>query len=125
MGKPGTLIAHVDLDAFFASVEQRDNPDYRGKPLIVGALPGKRGVVAACSYEARKFGIHSAMPINEAHRRCPEGIYMRPAMNKYVAESRRIMQTLEDLVPAFEKASVDEAYLEDAVKIFFEGVLPR
>jgi DNA polymerase-4 len=106
------LIAHVDLDAFFASVEQRDNPAYRGKPLVVGALPGGRGVVAACSYEAREFGIHSAMPISEAYRRCPDGIYVRPQMHKYVEESRRIMALLDDLTPAVEKASVDEAYLD-------------
>lgn len=109
---PEPLIAHVDLDAFFASVEQRDNPDYRGKPLIVGALPGGRGVVAACSYEARVFGIHSAMPISQAYRACPDGIYVRPTMSKYTDESRRIMQVLDDLVPAVEKASVDEAYLD-------------
>ena len=66
------------MDAFFTSVEQRDNPDFRGKPVIVGAAPGMRGVVAAASYEARKFGIHSAMPINEAYRRCPNGIFVRP-----------------------------------------------
>lgn len=106
------LIAHVDLDAFFASVEQRDNPAYRGKPLIVGALPGKRGVVAACSYKARAFGIHSAMPISKAYRLCPAGIYVQPGIGKYSAESRRIMQLLEDLLPAVEKASIDEAYLD-------------
>ncbi len=106
------LIAHVDLDAFFASVEQRDNPAYRGKPLIVGALPGGRGVVAACSYEAREFGIHSAMPIGKAYRLCPDGIYVRPQIAKYVTESRRIMQLLDALFPVVEKASVDEAYLD-------------
>jgi len=112
MTTPDSLIAHVDLDAFFASVEQRDNPEHQGKPLIVGALPGKRGVVAACSYEARVFGIHSAMPISEAYRRCPDGVYVRPDITKYRDESRRIMNLLDDLSPAVEKASIDEAYLD-------------
>lgn len=108
----GALIAHVDLDAFFASCEQRDNPEYRGKPLIVGALPGGRGVVAACSYEARVFGIHSAMPISQAYQRCPDGIYVRPTMSKYAAESKKIMNLLDDITPVVEKASIDEAYLD-------------
>ena len=112
MPPPEPLIAHIDLDAFFASVEQRDNPAYRGKPLIVGALPGKRGVVAACSYEARAFGIHSAMPISKAYRLCPNGIYVQPGIARYSAESRRIMHLLEELIPAVEKASIDEAYLD-------------
>lgn len=112
MPTPEALIAHVDLDAFFASVEQRDNPAYRGKPLIVGALPGQRGVVAACSYEARAFGVHSAMPISKAYRLCPQAIYVRPVIDKYSAESRQVMQLLEDMVPAVEKASIDEAYLD-------------
>ncbi len=74
-------ILHVDMDAFFAAVEQRDHPEYRGKPLIVGADPKNglgRGIVSTCSYEARKFGIHSAQPISEAWRRCPQGIYVAP-----------------------------------------------
>ena len=107
-----SLIAHVDLDAFFASCEQRDNPEYRGKPLIVGALPGGRGVVAACSYEAREFGLHSAMPISQAYKRCPDGIYVRPDMRKYREESRRIMGLLDSITPIVEKASIDEAYLD-------------
>jgi DNA polymerase-4 len=107
-----TIIAHVDLDAFFASVEQRDNPEYRLRPVIVGALPGKRGVVAACSYEARVFGIHSAMPIAQAYKRCPDAVYLRPGMGKYSAESKRIMAVLETITPALEKASIDEAYLD-------------
>ncbi len=106
------LIAHVDLDAFFASCEQRDHPEYLGKPLIVGALPGGRGVVAACSYEAREFGLHSAMPISQAYKRCPDGIYVRPDIKKYRAESKMIMRVLEDISPVVEKASIDEAYLE-------------
>ncbi len=65
------LILHVDMDAFFAAIEQRDNPELCGKPVIIGALPGNRGVVSTCSYEARKFGVHSAMPVSQAHKRCP------------------------------------------------------
>jgi DNA polymerase-4 len=106
------LIAHVDLDAFFASVEQRDQPDYRGKPVVVGALPGNRGVVAAASYEARKYGIHSAMPISEASRRCPDAVYLRPDMNKYATASKQIFAALTAITPAIEKASIDEAYLD-------------
>ena len=107
-----TWIAHVDLDAFFASCEQRDHPEYHDRPVIVGALPGNRGVVAACSYEARRFGIHSAMPIAHAFRRCPDGTYLRPNMKKYQQISRQIMQALEEITPVIEKASIDEAYLD-------------
>ncbi len=103
---------HVDLDAFYASVEQRDNPAYRGRPVVVGALPGNRGVVAACSYEARAFGIHSAMPISEAYRRCPDAVYVRPRMREYVAESNRIMDTLREFSPVVRQISVDEAFLD-------------
>ncbi len=77
---PTRWIMHLDMDAFYAAVEQRDNPALRGVPVVVGAQPGGRGVVATCSYEARRFGIHSAMPIQEAHRRCPHAVYLRPRM---------------------------------------------
>ena len=80
------IIIHVDMDAFFASVEIRDNPALRGKPLIIGSLPGERGVVATCSYEARKYGVHSAMNIKEAYRLCPNGIYMHPNMTEIKEE---------------------------------------
>ena len=102
----------MDLDAFFASCEQRDQPEYTGRPVIVGALPGHRGVVAAASYEARKFGIHSAMPISEAYRRCPDGVYLRPDIDKYRRASRQAFQTLEAITPTVEAASIDEAYLD-------------
>jgi DNA polymerase-4 len=105
-------IAHVDLDAFFASCEQRDHPEYRGRPVVVGAMPGNRGVVAACSYEARTFGIHSAMPIAEAHRRCPEAVYLRPDMEKYRLASQQVFTILDGITPVVEKASIDEAYLD-------------
>src|SRR3954454_8159684 len=88
-------ILHVDMDAFYASVEQLDNPAYKGKPVIVGADPkaGKgRGVVAACSYEARKFGVHSALPISRAWKLCPQGVYVRPHMKRYAEVSRNVME---------------------------------
>jgi DNA polymerase-4 len=105
-------IAHMDLDAFFTSCEQRDNPEYRGRPVVVGALPGNRGVVAAASYESRVFGIHSAMPIAEAYRRCPDAVYVKPDMEKYRQASRLVFKILGDITPVVEKASVDEAYLD-------------
>jgi DNA polymerase-4 len=105
-------IAHVDLDAFFTSCEQRDAPEHRGRPVIVGAMPGNRGVVAAASYEAREFGVHSAMPISEAYRRCPQGVYLRPDMQKYSDASRRVFEVLKTVTPVVERASIDEAYLD-------------
>ena len=94
---PYRWIAHMDLDAFFASCEQRDQPEYRGRPVVVGALPGHRGVVAAASYEARRYGIHSAMPIAEAYRRCPDAVYLRPDMAKYKLASRQVFGVLAGL----------------------------
>ncbi|MCP3971324.1 MAG: hypothetical protein GY717_13595, partial [Rhodobacteraceae bacterium] len=87
-------VGHADLDAFYASVEQRDRPEYRHRPVVVGALPGHRGVVAAANYRARAFGIHSAMPISEAYRRCPDAVFLRPDMAKYTRVSREIFQLL-------------------------------
>jgi DNA polymerase-4 len=105
-------IMHVDMDAFFAAIEQRDDPALRGRPVVVGAKPGGRGVVATCSYEARKFGVHSTMPINEAHRRCPTAVYLRPDMERYVAESRTIMDVLGSISPVVEPVSIDEAFVD-------------
>lgn len=105
-------ILHCDLDAFYASVEQRDNPSLQGKPVIIGALPGNRGVVATCSYEARKYGVHSAMPISEAYRLCPEAIFIKPDLSKYLAVSRQVFSILESFTPLIEKISVDEAFLD-------------
>jgi DNA polymerase-4 len=105
-------IAHMDLDAFYASCEQLDHPEYRGRPVVVGALPGHRGVVAAASYAARKFGIHSAMPISEAWRRCPDAVYLPVDMDKYRRISRQVFQVLATLTPVVEAASIDEAYLD-------------
>lgn len=102
---------HLDLDAFFASVEQADNPEYKGKALVVGALPGHRGVVATCSYEARKFGLHSAMPISQAFRKCPQAIYIRPRFERYQEISKQIMNLLASYSPEFLQVSIDEAYL--------------
>jgi len=100
------------MDAFYASVEQRDAPDLRGMPVIVGASPDRRGVVCAASYEARKFGVHSAMPSRTAHRLCPDGIFIRPRMEAYRRESREIMACLSQFGGAVEQVSVDEAYLD-------------
>ena len=105
-------IAHVDLDAFFTSCEQRDHPEYRGRPVVVGTLPGRRGVVAAASYEVREFGVYSAMPISEAFRRCPDAVYLRPDMEKYRRISKQILGVLESVTPLVEAASIDEAYLD-------------
>jgi nucleotidyltransferase/DNA polymerase involved in DNA repair len=108
-------ILHVDMDAFFAAVEQRDHPEYRGKPVIVGSDPknGKgRGIVATCSYEARKFGVHSAQPISQAWRCCPQGVYVRPDMSKYAHVSSRIMSILLQFTDLVEQVSIDEAFLD-------------
>ena len=102
----------MDLDAFFTSCEQREHPEYQGRPVVVGALPGHRGVVAAASYEARKFGIRSAMPISEASRRCPDAVFLRPDMEKYRRVSQQVFQILETISPTVEAASIDEAYLD-------------
>jgi len=102
----------MDLDAFFASCEQLEHPGYRGLPVVVGARPGHRGVVAAASYEARRFGIHSAMPIAEAFRRCPDAVYLRPDLEKYRRYSEQVFQILETITPVVEAASIDEAYLD-------------
>ena len=105
-------IAHVDMDAFYASVEQRDRPDLRGLPVIVGADPRGRGVVAAASYEARVFGVRSAMPISRAARLCPHGVYLPVDMDRYQDASRQVMGILSDFSPLLEPISVDEAFLD-------------
>ena len=106
------VIFHLDMDAFYASVEQRDNPSLKGKPVIVGSPPTQRGVVCAASYEARKFGVRSAMPSVTAGRLCPSGIFIRPNMEKYRAESRIIMGMIAQTGADIEQMSVDEAYLD-------------
>ena len=104
-------IAHFDLDAFFVSVECLKNSRLKGKPLLVGGS-GDRGVVAACSYEARKFGIHSAMPMKLARRLCPEAIVIRGDMESYSKYSRLVTEIMQENVPLFEKASIDEFYID-------------
>src|SRR5437773_4559378 len=99
-------ILHCDMDAFYASVEQRDNPDLRGRPVIVGAGPRERGVVAACSYEARKFGVHSAMPSRTAYKLCPQGMFVRPRMARYSEVSKQIMTILETFTPLIQPLSI-------------------
>jgi DNA polymerase IV len=106
------VIFHIDMDAFYASVEQRDHPEYRGKPVIVGSPPTQRGVVCAASYEARQFKVRSAMPSRTAGKLCPHGIFVRPRMEAYRTESAAIMEILRNVTPTIEKVSVDEAYLD-------------
>ncbi|MDD5079571.1 MAG: DNA polymerase IV [Candidatus Omnitrophica bacterium] len=122
MNKP-RYIVHIDMDAFFASVEQRDNPQYRLKPVIIGADPGSgkgRGVVSTCSYEARKFGVHSAMPISTAYRLCPKAVYLRPDMEKYSRVSDEIFTIIYDFTPVIQRVSIDEAFLDisDSYQLF-------
>jgi DNA polymerase-4 len=107
------MILHIDMDAFYAAVEQLDDPALRGRCVIVGGTSG-RGVVATASYEARRFGVRSAMPIFEARRRCPQAVFLRPRMERYRAVSRRIMTLLERFTPLIEPVSIDEAYLDVA-----------
>ncbi len=108
-------IAHADMDAFFAAVEQRDNPSYRGKPVVVGSDPKKgrgRGVVSTCSYEARAYGIHSAMPISLAWRKCPNAVFLPVEMERYCAESRAVYKIFYSFTPDIEPIGIDEAFLD-------------
>ncbi len=105
-------IIHIDMDAFFAQVEQRNNPALRGKPVIVGGDPRSRGVVSTCSYEARKFGVHSAMPTSHAYRLCPQGIFVRGNMEAYVEVSQQIREIFLQYSSLVEPLSLDEAYID-------------
>ncbi|NOX88165.1 MAG: DNA polymerase IV [Calditrichaeota bacterium] len=121
------IILHVDMDAFFAAVEQREHPELKGKPVIVGADPkgGRgRGVVSTCSYEARKFGVHSAMPISQAYRLCPRGIYVRPNGKLYQQVSGEIFEIFYEFTDLVEPVSIDEAFLDvtGSVRLFGDGV---
>ena len=122
--RPAHHILHADLDAFYASVEQMDNPQYRGKPVMVGGSPQSRGVVAAASYEARKYGIHSAMPTVTAIRRCPHGIVVKPRFDRYRQISDQVMAIFHDLTDLVEPLSMDEAYL-DVTHVVEAGQEPR
>ena len=109
------FILHCDLDCFFAAVEERDNPIYIGKPIVIGADPkeGKgRGVVSTCNYEARRFGLHSAMPISQAYKRCPHGIYLHPNFEKYHKASKEVMEIVNSYSDMFQQVSIDEAYID-------------
>jgi DNA polymerase-4 len=106
------MVFHVDMDAFYASVEQLENPALRGKPVIVGGVDSMRGVVSSASYEARAFGVHSAMPVAQARKRCPHGIYVPGRHALYGDFSRRIMDVLSDFTPSLEQVSVDEAFMD-------------
>jgi DNA polymerase IV (DinB-like DNA polymerase) len=115
MAGPDLIIFHVDMDSFYASVEVREHPEYAGRPVIVGADPRGglgRGVVSTCSYEARKFGVHSAMPISHAYQRCPDAVFIRPHFELYEQASQSVMRILRQYSPVFEQVSIDEAYLD-------------
>lgn len=116
-------IVHVDMDAFFAQIEQRDNPGYKNKPLIVGG-PVNRGVVSTASYEARKYGLHSGMPLYKARKLCPEGIYVPVDMEKYLFESRKIRDIFYRFTPLVEPVGCDEAFLDvtGCEKLFGEAI---
>ena len=112
VGAPSRKIVHIDMDAFFASIEQRDNPELRGKPVVVGGKAESRGVVAAASYEARRFGIRSAMSSSEARRRCPQAIFLPPRISVYRRVSRVIFSVLREYTDLVEPLSLDEAYMD-------------
>ncbi len=116
-------ILHMDMDAFYASVEQRDRPELRGQPVIVGAPPDQRGVVSTCSYEARRFGVHSAMPSRTAFQRCPHAIFLPPNMALYESVSQQIRDILQRFTPDIEPLSCDEAFLDvtGAIHLFGDG----
>ena len=114
------VILHIDMDAFYSSVEQRENPSLKGKPVIIGADPKEgrgRGVVVACSYEARKYGVHSAQPISQAYRLCPDGIYLRPNFELYETVSEEAMSILRQFSEKLEQISIDEACLDITEKV--------
>ena len=115
-------IIHLDMDAFYASVEQRDDPALRGKPVAVGGSPQSRGVVAASSYEARKFGVRSAMPMSRALRLCPELLVVRPDFARYRAASQKVMEILRSCTPLVEPLSLDEAYLDVTQNLWGEAL---
>lgn len=119
-------IFHLDLDAFFVSVERILDPSLNGKPVIVGALPEMgRGVISTCSYEARKYGLHSAMPIKQAYKLCPNGIYLRGTMGEYAKYSEKVKILLEGYAPVIQQASIDEFYMDFTGTEKMYGSMPK
>lgn len=114
-------ILHVDMDAFFASVELLDHPEWKGKPLIVGSAADERGVVSTCSYEARKYGVHSAMPSRTAYQLCPHAIFTPPNMRRYAEVSRQVFEVFSHYTPYVEGVSIDEAFLDITGSIHLFG----
>lgn len=105
-------IIHLDMDAFYAAIEERDNPELRGKPVVVGAMPGERGVVSTCNYEARKYGIRSAMSSSEAYRRCPHAVFIHGHFQKYIEASNQVHAIMEEYTDQIEFLSLDEGYMD-------------
>jgi DNA polymerase-4 len=118
---PQRKIIHIDMDCFYAAVEVRENPDLRGRPVAVGGLPGQRGVVAACNYEARAFGVHSAMPMSIAFRQCPQLVRLPVRMDLYKQVSTQIRAIFEDYTELIEPLSLDEAFLDVTGKEYCQG----
>ncbi|MCK5801939.1 MAG: DNA polymerase IV [Lentisphaeria bacterium] len=119
MGIEACTILHVDMDAFFAAIELHDHPELRGRPVIVGSAPDARGVVCTASYEARKYGVHSAMPSRTAYRLCPHGVFLPVRKERYADISRQVMAVFRSVTPMVEQISIDEAFLDVA------GILRR
>src|SRR5574340_1041583 len=107
-------ILHIDMDAFFAAVEEKRNPALKGKPVVIGCHgdPSQRGVVSTANYEARKYGIHSAMPLRTAHKLCPQAVFLPVDYRAYAAESRKFKEALKSIAPVMEDIGIDEVYLD-------------
>src|SRR6202044_3356763 len=110
--RPTRTYFHVDMDAFFVSVEELFDPALKGKPVVVGGRPNERGVVSAASYAARKFGVHSAMPLRSAYKLCPQAIFVDGHRDRYLEYSGKVFEVLQQFSPRVEMASIDEAYLD-------------
>ena len=123
MGAMSRIILHADMDAFYASIEQRDRPELRGRPVVIGGL-GPRGVVSTASYEARPFGVHSAQPTAQARRLCPDAVYLTPRMEHYVSVSRQVREVFDGFTDLVEPLSLDEAFLDvsGSTRLFGDGV---